>query len=151
MKTSILKLAFISGLFCITLMSCNNSPSAKEKELNEATEDLVNATEDLDQAKYDSIKDFKEYKDSILLKLEANEKVITDLNLKINKKTASERRVDQIEIERLEKRHEVLKQKIENYKPGLEQQWELFKVDFNKELDDFGKSLSKMSERNMQQ
>jgi hypothetical protein len=151
MKTSILKLAFISGLFCITLMSCNNSPAAKEKELNEATEDLVNAKADLDQAEYDSIKDFKEYKDSILLKLEANEKVITDLNLKINKKTASERRVDQIEIERLEKRHEVLKQKIENYKPGLEQQWDLFKVDFNKELDDLGKSLSRMSERNMQQ
>lgn len=151
MKTSILKLAFISGLFCITLLSCNNSPAAKEKELNEATEDLVNAKADLDQAEYDSIKDFKEFKESILLKLEVNEKVITDLKLKINEKTASERRVDQIEIERLEERHEVLKQKIENYKPGIEEQWDLFKVDFNKELDDLGKSLSRMSERNMQQ
>ena len=151
MKTSILKRSFVTALFCLTLLGCNNSPAAKEKDLNDATEDLVDAKEDLDEAKNDSIEDFKEYKDSILLKLEANEKVITDLKLKINLKTASERRVDQIEIERLEKRHEVLRQKIENYKPGLEQQWDLFKVDFNKELDDLGKSLSRMSERNMQQ
>jgi phage regulator Rha-like protein len=151
MKASILKQSFITVLFCISLMGCNNSPAAKEKDLNEATEDLVNAKEELDQAEYDSIKDFKDYKDSILLKLESNEKVITDLKLKINVKSASERKVDQVEIDRLEKRHEALKQKIENYKPGLEQKWDLFKVDFNKELDDFGKSLSKMSERNMQQ
>jgi phage regulator Rha-like protein len=151
MKRSILKRSFITGLFCIILMSCNNSPAAKEKDLNEAVEDLVNTKEELDQAEYDSIKDFKEYKDSILLKLEANEKVITDLKLKINLKSLSERKVDQVEIDRLEKRHEALKVKIENYTPGLEQQWELFKVDFIKELDELGKSLSKISERNMQQ
>jgi len=42
-----------------------------------------------------------------------------------------------------------LKLKIENYKQGASQKWELFKVDFNNDLDQLGKSISKMANNNL--
>ena len=59
-----------------------------------------------------------------------------------------ERDIDEVEINKLEKRNKDLKLKIENYEQGPEQKWALFKVDFNNELDALGKSISSMADRN---
>lgn len=48
----------------------------------------------------------------------------------------------------MKKSNEDLKLKIYNYEQGPTQKWELFKVDFNNELDDLGKSISNMAEHN---
>lgn len=130
------------------MTSCNNSPTAKEEDVKEATQDLIDAEADLDQAEYDSISDFNIFKESIQLKLVENQKVIDDLKLKITSKGKVERDIDEVEINKLEKRNTDLRLKIENYKQGPEQKWELFKVDFNNELDDLGKSISEMADRN---
>lgn len=130
------------------MTSCNNSPTAKEEDVKEATQDLIDAEADLDQAEYDSISDFNTFKESIQLKLVENQKVIDDLKLKITSKGKVERDIDEVEINKLEKRNTDLRLKIENYKQGPEQKWELFKVDFNNELDDLGKSISEMADRN---
>ena len=120
-----------------------------EDDLKEATEDMVNEQADLEQSELDSINDFNKYKESIQLKLAENQKIIGDLKLKINSKSKAARDVDEVEINELEKRNTDLKLKIENYEQGPEQKWALFKVDFNNEMDDLGKSISNMAERNM--
>lgn len=130
------------------MTSCNNSPTAKEEDVKEATQDLIDAEADLDQAEYDSISDFNTFKESIQLKLVENQKVIDDLKLKITSKGKVERDIDEVEINKLEKRNTDLRLKIENYEQGPSQKWELFKVDFNNELDDLGKSISEMADRN---
>lgn len=130
------------------MTSCNNSPTAKEEDVKEATQDLIDAEADLDQAEYDSISDFNTFKESIQLKLVENQKVIDDLKLKITSKGKVERDIDEVEINKLEKRNTDLRLKIENYEQGPAQKWELFKVDFNNELDDLGKSISEMADRN---
>ena len=93
--------------------------------------------------------DFNKYKESIQLKLAENQKVIGDLKLKINSKSKAAKDIDEVEINKLEKRNTDLKLKLENYEYGPEQKWALFKVDFNNEMDDLGKSISNMAERNM--
>ncbi|TDR25792.1 hypothetical protein IP97_01076 [Flavobacterium cheniae] len=130
------------------MTSCNNSPTAKEEDVKEATQDLIDAEADLNQAEYDSISDFNTFKESIQLKLVENQKVIDDLKLKITSKGKVERDIDEVEINKLEKRNTDLRLKIENYEQGPAQKWELFKVDFNNELDDLGKSISEMADRN---
>lgn len=130
------------------MTSCNNSPTAKEEDVKEATQDLIDAEADLDQAESDSISDFNTFKESIQLKLVENQKVIDDLKLKITSKGKEERDIDEVEINKLEKRNTDLRLKIENYEQGPEQKWALFKVDFNNELDDLGKSISEMADRN---
>ena len=51
-------------------------------------------------------------------------------------------------INKLESRNEKLQLKIDNYQLGTEQRWALFKVELNNELDELGKSISRMAERN---
>lgn len=148
MKTYIIKTLFTASFIGFFMTSCNNSPTAKEADVKEATQDLIDAEADLDQAEYDSISDFNTYKESIQLKLAENQSVINDLKSKISSKGKVERDIDEVEINTLEKRNTELKLKIENYEQGPEQKWALFKVDFNNELDDLGKSISNMADRN---
>ncbi len=148
MKTYILKTILTTSIIGLFMTSCNNSPTAKEEDVKEATQDLIDAEADLDQAEYDSISDFNTFKESIQLKLVENQKVIDDLKLKITSKRKVERDIDEVEINKLEKRNTDLRLKIENYEQGPAQKWALFKVDFNNELDDLGKSISEMADRN---
>lgn len=148
MKTITLKIVLISSLIGFFVTSCNNSPSAKESNLEQAKEDLIEAKAELEQAENDSINNFNTYKKSIQLKLVENQELIRDLKMKISSKPKVERDIDQVEINRLESRNTELKLKIENYELGPEQRWALFKVDLNNELDDLGKSISSMAERN---
>lgn len=148
MKTYIIKTILTTSIIGLFMTSCNNSPTAKEEDVKEATQDLIDAEADLDQAESDSISDFNTFKESIQLKLVENQKVIDDLKLKITSKGKVERDIDEVEINKLEKRNTDLRLKIENYEQGPEQKWALFKVDFNNELDDLGKSISEMADRN---
>lgn len=148
MKTYIIKMILTTTIIGLFMTSCNNSPTAKEEDVKEATQDLIDAEADLNKAEYDSISDFNTFKESIQLKLVENQNVIDDLKLKITSKGKVERDIDEVEINKLEKRNTELKLKIENYEQGLEQKWELFKVDFNNEMDNLGKSISEMADRN---
>ena len=148
MKKITLKIVLITSLIGFFVASCNNSPTAKESNLEQAKEDLIEAKAELEQAENDSINNFNTYKKSIQLKLVENQELIRDLKMKISSKAKVERDIDQVEINRLESRNTELKLKIENYELGPEQRWALFKVDLNNELDDLGKSISSMAERN---
>lgn len=148
MKTYIIKTILTTSIIGLFMTSCNNSPTAKEEDVKEATQDLIDAEADFDQAEYDSISDFNAFKENIQLKLVENQSVINDLKSKISSKGKVDRDIDEVEINKLEKRNTELKLKIENYEQGPAQKWALFKVDFNNELDDLGQSISDMADRN---
>jgi hypothetical protein len=141
MKTRIILNLLLAVLVSISISSCNKSPKAKEAELNEAKQEVENAEVDLDEAKTDSVYAFNKYKSSIQIKLVENEKVITDLKVKIEDKDRKTQTLYYRQLENLQIKNTELKLKIENYKQGPTQKWELFKVDFNNELDDLGKSI----------
>ncbi len=149
MKTPILKLVLLAAIVSMVYISCNNSPKAKEENLNEAKDEVVDAKADLVESTKDSINDFKKYKESIEKKLVENDKVIADLKSKNNSKDISTKELYVNQLDKLEKKNAELKHKIEDYKEGPEQKWELFKVDFNKDVDDLGKSISNIAQRNM--
>ena len=149
MKTRIILNLLLATLFSISISSCNKSPKAKEAELNEAKQEVENAEVDLDEAKTDSVYAFNKYKSSIQIKLVENEKVITDLKAKIEDKDRKTQTLYYRQLENLQIKNTELKLKIENYKQGPTQKWELFKVDFNNELDDLGKSISNTAKNNM--
>ena len=149
MKTPILKSIVMVTVTSLAVMSCNNSPKAKEQELENAMEEVVVAKDELDESTTDSIYDFKKFKESIELKLIENEKVIADLKARNNSSDKATKASFEKELRKLEIRNEQLVAKIDNYKQGPAQKWELFKVDFNRDLDDLGKSISTMAEQNM--
>lgn len=149
MKTRIILNLLLAVLVSNSISSCNKSPKAKEAELNEAKQEVENAEVDLDEAKTDSVYAFNKYKSSIQIKLVENEKVITDLKAKIEDKDRKTQTLYYRQLENLQIKNTELKLKIENYKQGPTQKWELFKVDFNNELDDLGKSISNTAKNNM--
>ncbi len=149
MKTPILKLVILAAIVGMVYISCNNSPKAKEENLKEAKDEVVDAKADLAKTTLDSINDFNKYKESMEKKLVENEKLIADLKSKNTSKDKSTQALYVNQLDKLEMRNGELKHKIEAYKQGPEQKWELYKVDFNKDMDDLGKSISNMAERNM--
>jgi vacuolar-type H+-ATPase subunit I/STV1 len=149
MKTPIIKSLLLATIVSIAQVSCNNSPKEKEADLNAAKGDVVEAKADLVESRLDSIKDFSKYKESIEKKLVENDRVIAELKSKNNSKDKSTQQLYVKQLDKLELKNSELKSKIENYRQGPEQKWELFKVDFNKDIDDLGKSISNMAERNM--
>lgn len=149
MKTPFFKLIILAALVGMVYISCNNSPKQKEEKLNDAKGEVLDAKEALAKSKLDSISDFNKYKESIENKLFENEKKITALKAKNTSKDQSTQALYVKQLDKLEMKNAELKHKIEDYKQGPEQKWELFKIDFNKDVDDLGKSISNMAERNM--
>lgn len=149
MKTRIILNLFLATLVSISISSCNKSPKSKQVDLNEAKQEVEIAKEDLDKATTDSVNAFNKYKSSIQIKLVENERIITNLKDKIKDKDRKTQTLYYKQLENLQIRNTELKLKIENYRQGPTQKWELFKVDFNNDLDDLGKTISTTANNNM--
>ena len=149
MKTKLIYKVLLTVLVSITISSCNKSPKAKEEVLIDAKQDVETAKVDLNEATSDSIVEFNKYKSSIQIKLAENEKVISDLKASIKAEDRKTQTLYNKQLENLQLRNTELKLKIETYKQGPTQKWELFKVDFNKELDKLGKSISSTANNNL--
>jgi hypothetical protein len=149
MKTRIVYNFQLAILALIILSSCNKSPKAKEEVLIDAKKEVETAKVDLDEATYDSIVEFNKYKTSIQIKLAENEKVISNFKARIKDEDRKTQTLYYKQLENLQLRNAELKLKIETYKQGPFQKWELFKVDFNIELDKLGKSISSTTKNNL--
>lgn len=148
---NIVKSIMTISLISLFAMSCKNSPEAKENELEEAKEEVVSAENDLEEAKADSIANFVAFKNSINLKIEENEAKIQALVK--NNKASKNKNTDLYtkELEKLQERNLELKKKVIDYEYGPKVKWELFKVEVNKDIDELGKSISNMAEKNSKQ
>lgn len=149
MKNTKVKLAVLVMAIGLFMVGCNKSPSSKEKEVAEANEDLVEAKQDLNEAQQDSINDFNTFKEMIEVKIAENKKTIQELKAQNNLKGKTERQAADVEITKLENRNNELELKIQNYEQGPNEKWAMFKDDVNKEMDELGKSISTMAQRNM--
>lgn len=147
MKKIVKKTAVILATFLL-VASCNNSPKAKENELEEAKEDVIDAKEELDESRADSISDYKTYKESIELKLNENQKRIEEVEQASKNATASTKEALKKDLANLKERNLNLRNKLANYEQGPAEKWELFKIELNNEMDDLGKSISETANKN---
>lgn len=150
MKNYILKFVVLMSFISFLVVSCNNSPKAKAGELENAQEDVVEAENALQQSKIDSVSDYNTYKESIELKLDENQRLISEMKITINASNDSNKAKYEKQLAKLEEKNEELKDKLQNYdQQGTSEKWELFKVEVNKDMDELGKSISNMADRNM--
>ena len=149
MKTRLILNILLATIVISAISSCNKSPKAQEVDLNDAKQEVAIAKVDLDEATTDSVYAFNKYKNSIQIKLVENEKLIANLKANIKDKDRKTQTLYYKQLENLQLKNTTLKLKIENYKQGPSQKWELFKVDFNRDLDELGKSISNTANNNM--
>jgi hypothetical protein len=141
---------FFMSFTILFLVGCNNSPKAKEGELENAKEDVVDAEAALQQSKLDSVSDYNTFRTSIETKLVENQRQIDEQKATINASKDSNKAMYTEQLAKLEEKNEKLKAKLQDYdQQGTSEKWELFKVEVNKDMDDLGKSISNMADRNM--
>lgn len=134
MKKSILMLAAFTFITGAILTSCNTSAEKvdnAEKNVQQANEDLYNANQEY-------LADVEKYRKETEDKITANNKSIMDFKARI----ALEKKDAQIayakEITVLEQKNSDLKKKIDTFKAESKEQWENFKVEFGKDMDELG-------------
>jgi hypothetical protein len=133
MKKSIVLLT----LSIVTILtSCK---SAQQKE-TAAKKNVVEAKQDLAKTRANNTEDWKNFKASSQLKIEENKKSITTLKEKMNKPGNTFDGMYKNRIEKLEAKNTALEYQLNHY-DGNATQWETFKGNFNREMNEIGSNI----------
>ncbi|HSQ47906.1 MAG TPA: hypothetical protein VLM44_13425 [Lutibacter sp.] len=117
--------------------SCNTAAEKVEK----AEDKSIKADEDYNSAKEEYLADIENFKKETNAKIDANNQLIADFKVKIasSKKDAQVYYQEQITI--LEQKNIAMKQKMDAYQESGKDNWETFKTEFNKDMNDLGEAF----------
>ena len=145
MKTKYFKMSVLACIITAGMISCKPSPTQQAEKVEDAQEKVDEETAKLNQSIIDSTNEYTKYKMESELKLKANEVKIADLKAKTNAQNKVTRDNYDKKLNELELKNAKLKENMENYKQGNQTDWEKFKTDFNREMDDLGKAISNIN------
>lgn len=106
---------------------CDNRDSAKE-EVEKANQEMIDA-----QAQFE--KEWQQFKSDAESKIDANQKQIDNLKAAMKETTAKFKAKYENQILTLEQKNIELKKKMNEYRYEGKDNWEKFKIDFNREVD----------------
>ncbi len=145
MKKSIIALAVFTFIAATAITSCNTKPSEK---VEEAKSEVAEANQDLKEAKEEYITEIEAYKKETADKITANEVSIAEFNARV----ATEKKDAQVEykqrIAELEMKNTDMKKKMDEYQQDGKENWEKFKTEFNRDMDELGKSFKDFTVKN---
>lgn len=136
-------LTTVFGLF-LFITSCGNSAQKVEK----AEENVVEAEENLQEAQDEYKADIEQFRLMTNEKIAANERAIAEYNAKLAKEKKTMSAEIKEEIAALEVKNNNLKMKIGEYTDNGKENWEAFKTEFGKDMDDLGTSISNIGKKN---
>lgn len=143
MKKSII--VSILFMFAVIVGACS-SPTEK---VEDAKTDVVEANKELDEANAEYVADMEKYRTETAEKITANEVIIQDLNTRI----ASQKKDTQVEykqkVAELEQKNMEMKKKMDDYKQDGKENWEKFKTEFNRDMDELGKAFKDLTVKNV--
>lgn len=137
MKNSILILA--TGLFIGTTVFTACTSSAQKVE--DAKENAVEAAGDLNKANEEYMADMEKYRTVSNDKIAANEQNIAQFKKRIEDEKKEAKAEYNKKIEDLEKKNSDIKKKLADYKTDSKANWDLFKAEFNREMDELGNAI----------
>ncbi|SHG40485.1 hypothetical protein SAMN05444396_11132 [Flavobacterium segetis] len=152
MKRSILNLALVALISTTALMGCKDS-TKQELDAREGVED---ARADLDEAKAElsdarkaaTEQEWKEFKESTNAAIAKNENRISDLKMQMKKSGKTMDAEYTKKIEELEVRNREIKDKVNAYKNSASDDWETFKEEYNRDMEDLGQSFKNFTVKN---
>ena len=145
MKKSIIALAVFTFITATAITSCNNSPTEK---VEEAKSEVVEANQELAEAKEEYATEIEMYKKETADKIAANEASIAEFNARV----AAEKKDAQVaykqKIAELETKNTDMKKKLDEYQQDGKENWAKFKTEFNRDMDELGKSFKDFTVKN---
>ena len=112
------------------------------KKVEAAQENVDKANLELDQAVKDSIQQFRTTSE---VKITRYEKGIAEFKSRIANEKKENRAIYEKKLAELEKRNSELKMKLADYKYEEQAKWEIFKADYNRDMDELGKSFDDLT------
>lgn len=126
MRKSILRLTACIFVIGATLIGCNTS----SEKVDNAEKNVLKAQEYL--------ADVENYRKETADKIAANDKSIAEFKARIADEKIDAQIAYQKKIIALEQKNSDLKKRIDGYKAESKEQWELFKAEFSKDMDELG-------------
>jgi hypothetical protein len=143
MKSSkVLALFTVLGFF-LFLTSCDTGA----KKVDNAQENVVEAEKDLQEAKEEYVADMENYRMLTAEKIAANEKSIAEFNARVETEKKEVRADYKQKITELEQKNSDMKRKLDNYQEEGKENWEIFKTEFGKDMDNLGESISNFGKK----
>jgi len=144
MKKSILAMGATTFIIAAIVTSCNTG----SQKLKNAEENVMEANKDLDKANEDYLNDVEEYKVLTAEKIKANNEAIADFKLKIENEKKDVKEDHNRKLQELEQKNIELKKSLGEYKLEGKEKWEIFKAEFNHDMDELGKAFNDLSIKN---
>jgi DNA anti-recombination protein RmuC len=129
-------------IFAVVFVSVFTSCKDSTEKVANAESDVAEAQEKLKEAESDYLIDVEKYKEQTAAKIDANNKSISDFNERIAKEKKAVKAEYKEKIAQLESKNTDMKKKIDEYKLEGKEKWSTFKTDFDKEMDELGKSIN---------
>jgi len=133
----ILIMAVLSVMTGAILTSCNSSAQRVEN----AEDNVEAANKELDDANKAYLADMENYRKETADKIAANEESIAAFKARIANEKKDARANYEKQIAELEQKNTDMKKTLDDYKAEGKEQWELFKMDFNRNMDKLGQAF----------
>jgi hypothetical protein len=146
MRTKIFKITFFVCMATFTIASCSSSTEQKTEALEKAQANVEEASQNLDLARADSA-EYANYKIESEKTLRGNELLIADMKDRMKSEKKESMAEYKETLDSLGIQNSRLRSNLQMYSAEGKARWNLFKEDFNKELDALGKAISQLSGR----
>jgi hypothetical protein len=140
MKKSIVLFVAACLIAGIILTSCK-SKDEKAEDVTIAKDSIIQASEDLNKVKSDSISDYAMLKAKTSKLVAENEQKIAEFKMKLKMEASEKQEELQEIINKLEVKNSELKKDLETYTEAGKEKWEAFKERVQKSVDDINKDI----------
>ena len=150
MKKGILIVLVVALITYAMTTSCN-TPAQK---LENAEENVKEANKELDDAARENqayMDDILKYREERADRIEYNEQLIADYKLRIQNEKAEIRDSYLRKISELEQKNIEMKNRLKTYKIEGREKWELFKIEFNRDMDELGIAFENLTVKSAKQ
>jgi len=145
MKNITLTVITVLAMTGIIFTGCNTS---KEK-VEEAKIEVAEAKENLAVAQEEYLEDIRVSRIAAAEKVDANNRNLAEFKEKMAKENKTTQEKYNKRIAELEQKNQEIKKKLDDYQAVGKNEWQIFKTEFNRDLDELGKALNDLTIKNV--
>ncbi|WP_426092310.1 hypothetical protein [Flavobacterium sp. DSR3-2] len=149
MKKILFTLAITTFMAGTVLVGCQNTSKKEEAakdNVEEAKDNLDDAKEELSDVRAAATeKEWNDFKDSTNSTIKQNEIRIAEMKTKMKRTGKSIDEIYAKQIEELEQKNKNIKLKVQEYKNDTNSDWESFKEEYNRDMDELGAAMKNMT------
>ena len=120
------------------IIGCQSSAEKVQK----AKDKVQEAKSDLEKARFDSITEYQQFRKEAEEKIAAQEKIISDFRIRIANEKLENKAIYEKKLAELEQKNTDMKKTLENYIEQGQNNWQLFKTEFNRDMNKLGEAFN---------